>query len=180
MKYWIGFFIYFILTLVAAAFICSRVSPSRQHEEVEPASPDTVYLFKYDTITITKLKYKEKKVIDTLYIETKDSSKIKLPITQKLFSEANLYDIWISGVEPINLDSANVYNKTEYRTVVQYHDRVAYKDEFKIYAGGGFYSFSGNLNPYLGVSIQTKSKWLIEANFGYKGYFEVGAKYKLF
>lgn len=180
MKYWLWLALYFVLTLIAAAFICSRISSSSEQPPSEPSVPDTVYIRKYDTITITKFEYKEKRVTDTLYIPTKDSSLITLPIIQKLFSEPNLYNIWISGVEPLSLDSANIYNKTEYRTITEYKEKDLYKNEFKIYAGGGFYSFSGNLNPHFGFSIHTKSNWLIEANFGYKGYLEVGAKYKIF
>lgn len=180
MKYWIGLSLYFIITLIAAAFICSRISHSNYDTEEEPLKPDTVFVYKYDTIRVKDFVIKEKKVVDTVLIKTDDNNEISLPIIQKMFNSPNLYDIWVSGVEPLNLDSANIYTKTEYKTITNYVETPIYIDKFKVYLGGGIQAYSGTLAPCMGVSLHTKNKWLIEANFGLDGYFEVGAKYKIF
>lgn len=180
MKYWLTLSLYFICTLIAATFICSRIKCNSESVETKELKPDTVFLHKYDTIKLTEIKYKDRKVVDTLYITTNNNSTLSLPIVQKLFSNPSLYNIWVSGVEPLNIDSVNIFSKTEYKTITNYVEREVYRETLRVYAGGGFYSFSGNLSPFMGVSIQTKNKWLIGANFGYNGYFEVSAKYRLF
>ena len=179
MKYWIGLSLYFILTLIASAFICSRIS-AHKSEDTICSNRDTIVVHKFDTIQIKDTVYKNKRVVDTVYIKTDNTNVIPMQVIQKLFSKPTMYDIWVSGIEPLSLDSVNIYTKTEYKTITNYIDKVVYKDELKVYVGGGLNAFSGTIKPYVGVSVHTKSKWLIEANFGYGGDFEVGAKYKLF
>jgi hypothetical protein len=51
---------------------------------------------------------------------------------------------------------------------------------YKVYVGGGLFSFRETLTPYVGLSLSAPRKWLISANFGLNGYFGVSVKYELF
>ena len=64
------------------------------------------------TATITKV------VKDTVYIRDSITGyDLYLPIIQKHFSEKNRYDLWVSGVEPLNVDRIDVYNQVKYETI---------------------------------------------------------------
>lgn len=115
-----------------------------------------------------QIKYITKVVKDTVYI--RDS--IYLPIVQKHFSEKGRYDLWISGVEPLNLDRIDIYKEVEYNTVTNTVTKTQYvypkNNEF--YLGGGFYSFLDTFTPVVNVSLKTKKDALISLNLGrYKG-----------
>lgn len=96
-----------------------------------------------------------------------------------------LYDIWISGVEPLNLDSTMIYQKKEVSLQTIYKDKIVYKDKeirkFELYLGGGFYSFSDTFIPKAGVSTKIGEKWLISANLGFnKDIYDISINYKIF
>lgn len=141
---------------------CDRV------EVVEKCTVDTLVIVKVDTIRVPK--YIEKRIIDTIYIETKNKDNLALEVVQKYYASKNLYDIWVSGVEPLSLDSVNIYSKTEYRTITKELVREIYPKEWRVYVGGGFNAFSRTLTPELSISLATPKKWLITANLGiYEG-----------
>lgn len=143
-------------------------------------SADTLYLTKIDTLLIKDTVYITNRVVDTLYITTPNNETISLPIIQKHFSQPNLYDLWISGVEPLSLDSGKIYAKTEYKAITNYVDKVIYQEKCKLYVGGGLFSFRETITPYVSVSLSTPQKWLISSNFGLNGYFGVSVKYSIF
>lgn len=154
-----------------------------------PSAPDTCIVEKtiyiHDTIFKDKIIYKERKVTDTIYVETHGEPIISLPVVQKHFSNTNYFDIWISGVEPLNLDSTRIYQKTEYKTETIYQDRIVYQEKespkFEFYLGGGFYSFSGTFIPKAGISTKVGQRWLISANMGFsKSVYDIGINYKIF
>lgn len=96
-----------------------------------------------------------------------------------------LYDIWISGVEPLNLDSTRVYQKTKYKTETIYKDKIVYQEKkpplLSFYVGGGFYSFSDTFIPKVGISTKIGEKWLISANLGFnKDIYDISINYKIF
>lgn len=152
-----------------------------------PSAPDTCIVEKiiYDTIFQDTIIYKEKKVTDTIYVETDGDAVISLPVVQKHFSNTNYFDIWISGVEPLNLDSTRIYQKTEYKTKTIYQDRIVYQEKespkLELYLGGGFYSFSDVFIPKIGVSTKVGQKWLISANLGFnKNIYDISVNYKIY
>lgn len=118
-----------------------------------------------------KIVYRDKIVKDTIYVrDTISGSIISMPIVQKYFSEPNRYDLWISGVEPLNVDKINVYNEVEYRTITNTITQAIYSKRNEFYFGGGFYSFLDTFSPTIGVSLKTKRNTLISLDFGhYKG-----------
>ena len=64
----------------------------------------------HDTIYNTKPIFVEIKTVDTVFI----TDTTYLYVVQKHYQKNGLYDLWISGVEPLNLDSFIIYQKTRY------------------------------------------------------------------
>lgn len=118
-----------------------------------------------------KIVYRDKIVKDTIYVrDTISGSIISMPIIQKYFSEPNRYDLWISGVEPLQVDKINVYNQVEYKTITNTITQAIYPQEAELYFGGGFCSFLDTFTPVVGVSLKTKRNTLISLDYGcYKG-----------
>lgn len=169
-----------VITLCVSAFLCGLNNSNNVKDSVITHHYDTIFVYKYDTIRIKETIYKEKRVVDSIYVETSNNNTVSLPVVQKLFSKPSLYDIWISGVEPLNIDSAYFYNKNTQRIITNSIECNRTNDNASIFWGGGFYSFCGNYVPYTGVSITKGNKWLIEANFGLDRSVTIGAKYNFF
>lgn len=179
--------IFSLLMIALLACGWSRSCERNRSSIPTPSAPDTCFIEKiiYDTIFQDTIIYKEKKVTDTIYVETDGDAVISLPVVQKHFGNTNYYDIWISGVEPLNLDSTRIYQKTEYKTETIYQDRIVYQEKespkFEFYLGGGFYSFSGTFIPKVGISTKVGQRWLISANMGFsKSVYDIGINYKIF
>lgn len=169
--------LFILLTIAVLAFFAFRPQTLPQTGESDGSSVkrDTVVVFKTDTIIEYVVKYKEKKTVDTVWVE-KEGVNVSLPVIQKFYQNKGVYDLWISGVEPLNVDSVNWYKQTEYINITN----IVENDSYKLYAGGGLFSFRETLTPYASISLSTPTKWLISANFGLNGYFGVSVKYKLF
>lgn len=175
-----------IIILLLLLSLCACLTNFRKETIVkEVRTIDTIYSTKvsYDTITIKEIVYKDKHIVDTVYVKTDSNSVVILPVLQKHYGIDNLYDIWISGIEPLNMDSITVYPKTINSTTTVYEDKIVYKETKKptLFIGGGFYSFSDTFTPNIGVSLSIRQKWLISANYGFNGeMYDINVKYKLF
>lgn len=169
--------LFILLTIAVLAFFAFRPKTSSQTDESNGSSSkrDTVVVFQIDTVVEYVVKYKEKKTTDTVWIE-KEGVDFALPVVQKFYQRKGFYDIWISGVEPLTIDSINWYKHTEHVNITN----VVENSRYEFYAGGGLFSFRETLTPYASISLSTPTKWLISANFGLNGYFGVSVKYKLF
>lgn len=169
-------FVLFILVLTVFAFELYRTRLSYITEEpTNVEKRDTVFMYKTDTIIEYKTRYVEKRTVDTVFVEVNNTI-LPLPIVQKYFHKKNVYDLWVSGVEPLSLDSLIVYKQTEYATITKIEESRG----VKLYAGGGLFSFRETITPYVGVSSSFEEKWLISANFGLNGCFGVDVKFKIF
>ena len=133
-------------------------------EVVEKCTVDTIVFHKVDTIREYYPKYITKRVVDTVYIETKGKDVLPLNVVQKHYSRSNSYDVWISGIEPLTLDSVNVYSRTEYKTINKEVVKEIRPLEWDIYLGSGFKSISRTFVPEVSISLATPKKWLITAN----------------
>ena len=105
----------YILVAVLAIIIFhafTKRTPEQNEVIKEITIVDTVRINTTDTITRYEPKYITQRVVDTLYI----TDTLFLPITQKHYSEPNMYDVWVSGYEA-KMDSIKTYNKTEYKYV---------------------------------------------------------------
>lgn len=138
--------------------------------QVRDTITDTVTFVKYDTVTyrqpvavdsvvvrykMVKVELKENNFLESDDREdsfpTKDSVEVEIPITQKTYKDST-YEAWVSGYEP-NLDSIQVYPRTEYRTVT---NTIKVRDDKRwgigIHCGVGY--GIGGFTPYIGIGVQ--------------------------
>lgn len=149
------------LTLVLSTNGHRKVSET-QDFAIADTIYDTIIEEVHDTIYSTKPIFVEIKTVDTVFIP--DTT--YLYVVQKHYQKNGLYDLWISGIEPLNLDSAIVYQKTRYNTITKEVEKIVYKNKLEIYTGGGLFSHSGDIFPYMGISLSTKKKTLYTLNLG--------------
>jgi hypothetical protein len=177
------FHIILILITLFSIFGWARSCQREKYETDLTLPADTVFVSKIDTVRFYDTIYKEKKVTRTVYVETNGDSVISLPVVQKHYSKDNSYDIWISGVEPLKMDSTIVYPKTE--TLIKYKENIVYREKerqrLEFYFSGGFYSQSNVFIPKIGFSVRIGEKWLISANIGLnKNIYDISLNYKIF
>lgn len=170
--------ILYIVTIIV--LILLLVEPTAKSDRVDGVSDSKVDTLSFintivirDTIVDTLVIYKDKIVKDTIRIsDTNLGFDVYLPIIQKHYSEKGRYDLWISGVEPLNLDRIDIYKEVEYNTVTNTVTKTqyVYPKNNELYLGGGFYSFLDTFTPVVNVSLKTKKDALISLNLGrYKG-----------
>ncbi len=134
---------------------------------------DTVVI--HDTITEYDIKYKDRLVQDTIYLYKKEDPFFLL--VQKHFQNIGLYDIWVSGVEPLNVDSVMVYPKIEYRYITQTKITQDNKGT-DLFGVCGFSRFNGIYSSNMGICAVTNKKWLYGAEIGLiDNKLYVGAKF---
>lgn len=156
------------------------VKPTAKSDRVDGVSDSKVDTLSFintivirDTLVDTLVVYKDRIVKDTVMIhDTVTGIDVYLPIVQQHYSEKGRYDLWISGVEPLNLDRIDIYKEVEYKTITNTVTKTQYvypkNNEF--YLGGGFYSFLDTFTPVVNISLKTKKDALISLNLGrYKG-----------
>lgn len=188
--------IYIVIIGVLFLLLIEPFAKSDEVNELNSSITDTLSFVsdtilesvKIDTLTqgdSVKIEYVDKIIKDTIYIyDTITGLDLYLPIIQKHFSEPNKYDLWVSGIEPLNVDKINVYNQVEYKTITQTNTitQTIYPQRNEFYFGGGFCSVLNTFTPVVGVSIKTKRNALFSLDFGhYKGenLFIGTAKFKI-
>ena len=173
--------ILYIITIIV--LILLLVEPTAKSDRVDGVSDSKVDTLSFNSDTTknsvidtlsqksdsVQIKYITKVVKDTVYIRDSITGyDLYLPIVQKHFSEKGRYDLWISGVEPLNVDRIDVYKEVEYNTVTNTVTKTQYvypkNNEF--YLGGGFCSFLGTFTPIVNASLKTKKDALISLNYG--------------
>mgnify|MGYP006991640963 CR=1 FL=1 len=170
--------ILYIVTIIV--LILLLVEPTAKSDRVDGVSDSKVDTLSFintivirDTIIDTLVIYKDKIVKDTVRIsDTNLGFDVYLPVVQKHYSEKERYDLWISGVEPLNLDRIDIYKEVEYKTITNTVTKTqyVYPKNNELYLGGGFYSFLDTFTPVVNVSLKTKKNALISLNLGrYKG-----------
>lgn len=171
----------YILVAVLAIIVFhafTKRTPEQNEVIKEITIVDTVHVIQTDTITRYEPKYITQRVVDTLYI----ADTLFLPITQKHYSEPNMYDVWVSGYEA-KMDSIKTYNNTEYKYVEKEVTREVAVNKYELYLNGGLNAFSGTFIPKVGVTLTAPNKTLYNVNFGlYNGKvtYEIGVGIKLF
>ena len=171
----------YILVAVLAIIVFhafTKRTPEQNEVIKEITIVDTCVVYKTDTIVRYEPKYIAKKVVDTLYI----ADTLFLPITQKHYSEPNMYDVWVSGYEA-KMDSIKTYNNTEYKYVEKEVTREVAVNKYELYLNGGLNAFSGAFIPKVGVTLTAPNKTLYNVNLGlYNGKitYEIGIGIKLF
>lgn len=157
----------YLVAIAFIAFILIQIASKRQDSIVDikiERKIDTI--IKYDTIVEYTVKYKDRKVTDTVYIETENKPFLALPVVSKHFAKENLYDLWVSGIEPIKVDSFKLYPKSKQETIVITNNTLLKPKTNSLFANVGIISFNGVLSPRAGISIKTKKERLYGLEIG--------------
>lgn len=162
-------YIFLITVLAIVVYIQWEEGKKTNHIVNMTNTADTVVILKTDTIKEYVFKEIEKKTVDTVYIETQNKPFVALPIVSKHFAKENLYDAWVSGVEPLKIDSIRVYPTTEYKTIENINAVKVYEPKTQVFVNAGFSSFDGFFVPKVGISIKNKKEWLYGLEIGKYG-----------
>lgn len=142
---------------------------------------DTLTILRIDTIREHSVRYIEKRIIDSVYVDS--SKSVIVPIEQQHYAKPNAYDAWVSGYRP-SLDSIFVYPKTEERYISNTVTKTTRKYLYGLYLSVGFKAFGSDIKPSIGVTLKTPRKWLYGAEMGLYDktdmYFGVNIGYNLF
>lgn len=184
MKLTTQLYIFLITVLAVALYIKCDDGKKINSCANEQVTTDTVVIFetKIDTITEYVFKEVEKKTIDTVYIETENKPFLALPVVSKHFAKENLYDLWISGVEPLKMDSIKLYQQSRQETIVITDKSLLKPKTTNLFANVGIISFDGVLAPKIGISIKTKKERLYGLEIGsYEGkmFYGVNVGFKI-
>lgn len=129
--------------------------------ESEPSSPivrtDTLWFWRYDTVTVEKPVPRIVRVVDTMFvpvldpIHTRDSTFIPIPREEKIYQDST-YRAVVSGYRP-SLDSISVFRATEVITITE-TVKVPQNKRWGIgIQAGGTYLPKVGPTPYIGIGI---------------------------
>ena len=171
---------YIIIAVLLVSLFVSLTN--RKDVVIEKTISDTVYVTLIDTLKAEQPPSKRDTVLDTIYIENNAENGLKLPITQRYYSEKDKYDIWISGYNP-NLDSVNIYNQTKFVTITNNNTKEIYPKTTTLYFNLGTMYIGDKFAPKLGAGFKFKNDMIINANVGLydkKMFYELGFNFKLY
>lgn len=166
-----------------AAFLVNTCVYSEKETPVEVRT-DTVVVseVRIDTVVIHDIIEKRRYITDTVYVSCEGRDSVPLAVVSKEYADS-LYRAVISGVEPLNLDTMEVYPRT--RTVYREIEKKVYEyDDFPLYAVASFNGISRRLYPSVGVYTIHDRKWLYGAEIGFYDDFspyysvKIGIKFK--
>lgn len=132
----------------------------------EKHTTDTTLVVKHDTTVVEKIAYKEKKIVDTVFVTVRDSIFVPIPISEYRFKEDGLFDITARGYE-VSLSNVTVFPKTEYRTITNTVEKEVYRNSWNCYLGVGIWTFDREVVPTVNLMVKTRNKWLFGLNAGY-------------
>lgn len=133
---------------------------------ITKTTTDTLIITKYDTIRDTIPQVVMHRVVDTITVQTQDSTtSVQLPIEQKHYSKPSLYDVWVSGYQP-RLDSVKMYNKMVYGTITNEVVREVKKRRLGIYPYVGVNVLNEHVGGKIGIMLTTKGSWAFGGEVG--------------
>ena len=153
---------YIIIVILSALLIYQWFFRKEDKEVIVKTGCDTTFIYRTDTLTMTKIEHKTVRVIDTMYIH--DTA--FLPVVQKYYSEKDAYDLWISGVNP-NLDSIKTYRQYIYKTINNNTIEKRYISKWSVYANIGVFKMPDDyVTPYFDINVNTPKRLSFGANIG--------------
>lgn len=171
---------YIIIAVLLVSLFVSLTN--RKEVVIEKTISDTVYITLIDTFKAQQPTSRRDTILDTIYIENNSENGLKLPITQRHYSERDRYDIWVSGFNPI-LDSVNIYNQTKFVTITNNNIKEVYPKTTALYFNLGTMYIGDKFAPKLGAGFKFKNDMIINANVGLyekKVFYELGFNFKLY
>lgn len=141
---------------------------ARRGGETSVTATDTLYMdvTHYDTIYRDNVAYKWRTVKDTVYIRGVSGDSVAAEVVSKEYAEDSIYKLWVSGVEPLTLDSIEVYRKTTERTITVTNTVREEDNRMRVFVFGGFNAYYGTLRPNVGISLEPTRKLAIGAEIG--------------
>ena len=180
---------YIAMAVVAALGICVVAYTGGKHsgckEEKTVLVTDTLVMdvTHYDTVWRDNIAYKWRTVKDTVYVRGVGGDSIRAAVVSKEYAEDSLYKVWVSGVEPLALDSIEVYSKTTERTVTVTNTIREEDNKMRVFVFGGINAYGGTFRPNVGISLEPTRKLAIGAEIGLdcndKVYYGVKIGYNL-
>lgn len=163
---------YIAMAVIAAFVICVVAYTVGKHSGGKVAKTvlvtDTLVMdvTHYDTVWRDNIAYKWRTVKDTVYVQGVKGDSVVAELVSKEYAEDSLYRLWVSGVEPLTLDSIEVYRKTTERTVTVTNTIREKDSRMRVFVFGGLNAFYGILRPNVGISLEPTRKLAIGAEIG--------------
>ena len=180
---------YIAMAVVAALLICvvsytvGKLIGCKDAKTVLVTDTLVMDVTHYDTVWRDNIEYKWRTAKDTVYVRGVGGDSIKAAVVSKEYAEDSLYKVWVSGVEPLALDSIEVYSKTTERTVTVTNTIREEDSRMRVFVFGGINAFGGTLRPNVGISLEPTRKLAIGAEMGLdcndKVYYGVKIGYNL-
>ena len=120
----------------------------------------------YDTIWRDNIAYKWRTLKDTVYVRGVQGDSVAAEVVSKEYAEDSLYRLWVSGVEPLTLDSIEVYSKTTERIVTVTNAIKEEDNRMRVFVFGGLNAYYGTLRPNVGISLEPTRKLAVGAEIG--------------
>ena len=154
------------LVMIVVAYTVGKHSGCKEAKTVLVTDTLVMDVTHYDTIWRDNIAYKWRTVKDTVYVRGVGGDSIKAAVVSKEYAEDSLYKVWVSGVEPLALDSIEVYSKTTERTVTVTNTIREEDNRMRVFVFGGINAFGGTFRPSVGISLEPTRKLAIGAEIG--------------
>lgn len=154
------------LVMIVVAYTVGKHSGCKAAKTVLAADTLVMDVTHYDTVWRDNIAYKWRTVRDTVYVRGVGGDSIKAVVVSKEYAEDSLYKVWVSGVEPLALDSIEVYSKTTERTVTVTNTVREYDNKMRVFVFGGINAYGGTFRPSVGISLEPTRKLAIGAEMG--------------
>lgn len=157
----------YILVCILCVLIGFLVAPltgccDREPEVRVEYKTDTIRETVLDTLVDYYPISKHDTVFECIYIP----SDTILYIVQKHYSKDSMYDAWISGIEPLSLDSILVPKHIETVTVNNVEIHTVVEQKWNMYVLGGFRGDTMGFSPEVGICISSPKKLSLGLNLG--------------
>lgn len=180
----IALFTFVMAVITFCLFVIIAIKGRNGHgnnNSIQHIIRDTTIVSINSPLTITDFKLVERKGRDTVYIESKDSILLPVPMYDYNFKEDGLYDIDVYGYN-VKLNKVEVYPQTKIVTVTQTVEKIA-QEGWDCYLRGGFGAFNGGIVPKVGFMLKAPNRVSFGGNIGYYNNnlaFDLEVGYKIF
>ena len=154
------------LVICVVAYTVGKHSGCKEGKTVLVTDTLVMDVTHYDTVWRDNIAYKWRTVKDTVYVRGVGGDSIRAAAVSKEYAEDSLYKVWVSGVEPLALDSIEVYSKTTERTVTVTNTIREEDSRMRVFVFGGINAYGGTFRPSVGISLEPTRKLAIGAEIG--------------
>ena len=154
------------LVMCVVAYTVGRHSVGKVAKTVLVSDTLVMDVTHYDTVWRDNIAYKWRTVKDTVYVRGVGGDSIRAAVVSKEYAEDSLYKVWVSGVEPLALDSIEVYSKTTERTVTVTNTIREEDNRIRGFVFGGINTYGGTFRPNVSISLEPTRKLAIGAEIG--------------